>query len=112
MLEIKVKPLSINKAFVGRRFKTLDCKKYELEVLYQLPKIEVPQGKLKLEIVAGLSSRNADIDNVAKIFIDCLQKKYGFNDRDIYELNLKKEIVKKGEEFIKFNFKTNEKQRK
>jgi len=32
-----------------------------------------------------------------------LQKKYKFNDYEIYELNVKKVIVKKGQEYIKFN---------
>jgi len=106
-MKINVKPLSINEAFAGRRFKTPECKSYENEIWYLLPKLKVPKGKLKLEITAGFSNKNADIDNIAKIFIDCLQKKYNFNDREIYELNLKKEITKKGKEFIKFNFKTN-----
>jgi Holliday junction resolvase RusA-like endonuclease len=43
----------------------------------------------------------ADIDNPLKPILDVLQKKYGFDDRQIYELNVKKEIVKKGDEFIK-----------
>ena len=103
-MKLKIKPLSINEAFKGRRFKTQDCKIYEKEIWYLLPKLKVPKGKLKLEITAGFSNKNADIDNIAKIFIDCLQKKYSFNDKEIYELNLKKEITKKGKEFIKFNF--------
>ena len=53
-------------------------------------------------INVGLSSKNADIDNIAKPFIDILQKKYGFNDKNIYKLVLEKFIVKKGEEFIEF----------
>ena len=36
------------------------------------------------------------------MFLDCLVKKYGFDDRQIYELTQKKEIVKKGNEFIEF----------
>lgn len=31
-----------------------------------------------------------------------MQKKYNFDDCDIYELNIKKSIVKKGSEFIEF----------
>lgn len=36
--------------------------------------------------------------------VDILQKKYGFNDRDIYELHIKKTIVPKGNEYIQINF--------
>ena len=57
---------------------------------------------MKLEITWGFSSTGSDVDNTAKEFIDCLSKKYGFNDNQIYELNLKKTIVKKGQEFIEF----------
>lgn len=105
---IKIKPLSVNKAFMGRRFKTQDYKDYEQELFYLLPKLKVQKGKLKLEITAGLSSKNADIDNIAKIFIDVLQVKYDFNDKLIYKLILNKVDVKKGSEFIEFkidNFK-------
>ena len=38
-------------------------------------------------------------------FIDGLQDMYGFNDSQIYKLNLSKAIVKKGEEYIKFEIK-------
>ena len=41
-----------------------------------------------------------DFDNPIKPFVDILQKKYGFNDRDVYELNVKKEV---GEDGIDFN---------
>lgn len=62
----------------------------------------VPEGKIELNILVGLSSKNADIDNVLKPFIDILQKKYLFNDKNIFKLAIEKEIVKKGEEFIDF----------
>ena len=48
----------------------------------------------------------SDVDNGAKPFIDILQKKYGFNDNQIYELHLYKEIVDKGNEFIDFSIQT------
>lgn len=44
----------------------------------------------------------SDIDNPTKLILDILQKRYGFNDKMIYELNLKKEIVKKGKEYFSF----------
>ena len=68
-----------------------------------LPKgFTIPSGKLKLDIEYGFSSRASDLDNPCKLFIDILQKKYGFNDKNIYELNQRKTIVKKGDEFIKY----------
>jgi Holliday junction resolvase RusA-like endonuclease len=50
----------------------------------------------------GFSSKLSDIDNCLKTFIDCLVKKYGVDDRYIYELHVFKTLVKKGEEYIKF----------
>ena len=104
---IKIKPLSVNQVWAGRRFKTVAYKDYEKSLSYLLPK-ELPLiiGKLKLDICFGLSSKSGDIDNPVKPFIDILQKKYNFNDKNIYELLVKKQDVKKGEEFIKFEFKT------
>ena len=106
MLKIKIKPLSINDAFQGRRFKTDKYKQYEYDCFYLLPKkIEIPKKKKKeLIIIAGISSKNADIDNISKCFIDILQKKYKFNDKEIYKLSLTKIDVKKGEEYIDFSF--------
>ena len=101
-MKISIKPLSVNKCWQGRRFKTPIYKGYESELLLKLSKIDTPIGQIKINITFGFSNKGSDIDNPLKPFLDILQKKYGFNDRDIYELNVKKEIVKKGSEFIYF----------
>ena len=100
---IKVKPLSVNDCWRGRRFKTQEYKAYEKEMHYLLPKMKVPKKYLGLEITVGLSSKSSDLDNIIKPFIDILQKKYEFNDKEIYRIIMDKEIVKKGEEYIEFN---------
>ena len=99
---IKNKPLSVNDCWRGRRFKTDDYKDYEQTLFLLLPKIKVPEEKLKLKIVFGFSSKASDIDNGIKPFVDILQKKYGFNDKMIYSLDVEKEDTKKGGEYIKF----------
>ena len=99
---LKVKPLSVNEAWQGRRFKTEKYISYEEILLYMLPKIQVPAGKLKLKIVFGMSSKASDIDNPVKPFIDILQKKYGFNDKNIYKLEVEKQDVEKEQEFTEF----------
>lgn len=99
---IKIKPLSINKCWQGKRFKTKVYKSYETELLLKLKNIKISSGKLKLIITFGFSNKLSDIDNGLKPFIDILQKKYKFNDRMIYELIVIKEIVKKGDEFIEW----------
>lgn len=57
-----------------------------------------------LHIEFGFSNKASDLDNPVKPILDILQKKYGFNDRDIYELHIKKTIVPKGNEYITINF--------
>lgn len=61
-----------------------------------------PDGPLYLKIVFGFSNKASDIDNPVKPFIDILQKKYKFNDKRIYCLQVDKKDVKKGEEYIYF----------
>lgn len=101
-MKIKIKPLSINEAWKGRHFKTKKYLEWERELFYILPPLKIPEGKLSVTIVWGLSSKGGDIDNPTKPFLDVLQKKYKFNDKDIYELTLIKQIVKKGAEYIDF----------
>jgi Holliday junction resolvase RusA-like endonuclease len=102
-MRVKIKPLSVNKCWQGKRFKTPTYKQYEKDLFKILPPFKVPEGKLKVSLVFGLSSKLADVDNPVKAFVDILQKHYSFNDRDIYEMRLKKVDVKKGDEFIQFN---------
>lgn len=103
---IDVKPLSVNEAWQGRRFKTPKYNTYEKLCLTVMPEIPFDGiGQLYIFITFGLSNKLSDIDNGIKPILDILQKKYGFNDRDIYQLIVKKEIVKKGQEFIDIDIK-------
>jgi hypothetical protein len=49
MQKIQIKPLSVNDAWKGRRFKTDEYKVYEQVLMYKLPAIEVPEGKLRID---------------------------------------------------------------
>jgi Holliday junction resolvase RusA-like endonuclease len=103
MIKLKIKALSVNKAWRGRRFKTDDYKAFERTMLLILPKTKKDlTGNLKVSIKYGFSSKLSDIDNPCKLVLDCLVKKYGFDDRQIFELNQTKEIVKKGSDYISF----------
>jgi len=103
MNTIKIKPLSVNQAWCGKRFKTPAYKAYETELLWLLPKLTVPKGQLFFYIEVGFSNKASDIDNILKPFQDVLQKRYGFDDKDIYELQVVKDIVPRGKEYIKFD---------
>lgn len=108
MIEIPIKPLSINEAFKGRRFKTQKYDTFIKSMSILLPEITLPPAPYSIDIVLGYSSRASDIDNGLKSLLDCLVKQYDFDDREIYKMNVKKEIVKKGFEFIKFEIKSME----
>jgi len=106
-MRIEIKPLSVNDAWQGKRFKTPKYKSWQKDLLILLPNLKIKfKGDLKVDFVFGFSSKASDIDNPLKPLIDTLQKKYKFNDNQIQELTVKKEIVKKGEEFITINIDT------
>jgi Holliday junction resolvase RusA-like endonuclease len=104
MIFVDIKPMSVNSAWQGKRFKAPAYKVFEKECLYKLPtgKITNTAGKIKLVLVFGFSNKLQDIDGPTKPVIDILQKKYGFNDNQIYLLEVRKNIVKKGEEYWAF----------
>jgi len=102
-MKVYINPISVNKCWQGRRFKTPAYKSYETELLHILPNMKVGKGELTIIIEFGFSSKLADIDNPLKPFLDVLQKKYLFNDRDIFKLGVEKKIVSKGNEYIKFD---------
>jgi len=102
MVRLNIKALSANKLWRGRRYKTKDYERYERDLLLLLP--ELDEITDRIEIRVGLSNRRADLDNVAKGFIDILQKRYGFDDNRLRRIVLEKEIVKRGEEYIEFCF--------
>lgn len=115
MNKILIKPLSVNEAYKtfckkcgsGKnvvRVKTSQYKGFEKLLTLSLKPIKIePETRLSIFISFGFSSHGSDLDNCVKTFIDVCQKKFGFNDNKVFEYHLKKEIVKKGNEFIEFD---------
>jgi len=102
---IRIKALSVNKAWQGKRFKTKDYLRYEQMLFVMLPNnIIVPKHRFWITITRWYSNNRSDIDNPTKIFIDILSKKYKFDDKEIYQMILNKKIVKKWCEYIDFQF--------
>ena len=106
MPEIKVKPLSVNQAWQGRRYKTKLYQQYERMMLTALPDISIPPGPLSVSLTFGFSNRASDLDNPVKPILDILQKRYHFDDSRIYLLSVNKKIVPKGQESITFEINT------
>jgi len=101
---VDIKPLSVNSAFKGQRFRTKEYDVYERALMFLLPrKLVLPEPNYSLFLIFGLSSKLADADNPTKLFTDILAKKYGFNDKLIFEFHIVKKIVPKGKEFIEFS---------
>jgi len=102
MYFLKIKPLSVNKLYQGRRFATPELTKYKRDVGLLLPNLRVPQGRLRVKYHFGISKRT-DGENCIKAFTDILAEKYGFNDNKIYSWEVVKTDVKAGGEFIEFS---------
>ena len=100
-VQIHLKPMSVNQAWQGRRFKSKAYKSYEEAVLLMLPSYEIPDGELGIRIEAGLNIRG-DLDNVCKPILDIITKKYGCDDKRFMEIKLVKKIIKKGEGYFNF----------
>jgi hypothetical protein len=99
----KIKPLSVNDAWKGKRFKTDEYNAFALHFNLLLPnKMEIPDGFLQIYIKWGFSSLGSDWDNPIKPMQDIISKKYGFNDNKIKRAVVDVEMVKKGREFIEF----------
>ena len=101
-VHIAIKPLSVNNAWQGRRFKTEEYIKYEKKVLSALPEMALPKIPYSITFEFGFSNTASDFDNPTKLIVDILQKKYKFNDKEIYEAHIYKKIVPKGEEYFDF----------
>lgn len=100
---IPIKPLSVNEAWKGRRFKTDKYKNYINAVNLLLPRSFVlPEPPYKIYFEFGFSSKLSDWDNPIKQIQDIICKKYSFDDKLIREGNVKTFIVPKGKEYIKW----------
>ena len=102
MYHIRIKPISTNQAWRGRRFKTALYEAYETELYYLLPKLIFPKTNIRLSFEFGLPKAQ-DIDSPLKQTIDVMCKKYSFDDRHIEELHVWKKVVNRGREYIQFD---------
>lgn len=83
---IPIKPISINQAFKGRRYKTDKCKKFEWDLWQLLKNKPMLKGTVEIEYHFYLKNHKlADYDNMIKVLQDILVKKgYIEDDRKIY----------------------------
>ena len=106
MIKIEIKPMSVNDAWKGHLIKSDAYKVYENTLAFLLPKLTLPMAPYQIEFEFGFSSASSDWDNPIKPLQDILQKKYGFNDRDVFRGIVTKTKVRKGSEYLKFKIST------
>lgn len=96
-VKLDIKPLSINKAFQGRRFKTSECKDYEKELWTILPKKTMITGEIDIWFDFFLKNYNkTDISNLIKVTEDLLVKRgYFEDDRKIIGMHITKQKSEK-----------------
>lgn len=104
--KLHVAPISVNDAWQGQRYKTPYYEQYEDILESILPTMTFPPQPWKIFLEWGFSHTGSDWDNPIKMFMDILQKKYGFNDNKVYDARVIKKAVGKGKEFIVFKVKT------
>ena len=105
MHSVKIKPLSVNQAWQGRRFKTDKYKAYCNQVPLLLPRDPgITPGKLILVLRLYFSSVKSDWDNPIKPLQDIICKHYGIDDKKIYMAIVEKTIVKRREDRVEFEF--------
>lgn len=107
VVQVNIKPLSVNEAWKGQRFKTDEYKDYQKLLWAILPKsISIPKPPFHIFFEFGFSNIASDWDNPVKPLQDTIAEMYGFNDKQIRKATVSTEIVHKGEEYIKFEIKT------
>ena len=100
---IPIKPLSVNKAWKGRRFASDELKAYKHQVPLMLPsRITIPKGKMIICFDFFFSTKASDYDNGIKSLQDIICDAYGLNDNNIYAGIIRKHVVKKGQERSEF----------
>ncbi len=105
MFEVMIKPLSVNKAYKGRRFVTDEHKSYKKAMPLLLPsELQLPPDKLVLLFRFHFKRKASDVDNCCKAAQDIITAHYGVDDREIY-LTMNEKIINYNEpEYLEFEF--------
>jgi hypothetical protein len=102
MIKINYKPLSLNEAYSGKRYKTEYCRAFTKAVTLMVKPQKLPPPPYKISFIFGVSNMAADWDNPVKLAQDCIAKKLRFNDKMIYKGEAEKVLTEPGAEFIMY----------
>ena len=86
------RPLSINKAWQGRRYKTREYDDFITDCLWSLPRRKMIRGNVAVIMDFYLKrAKNCDVDNFIKPLLDIIVKKgYIKDDRYVFFLQAQK----------------------
>ena len=97
MLELPIMACSVNKyyrSWQGRVLISKDGREFKKEIDLLLNNYEKIKGKIKLSLILYFKDkRKRDVDNYAKVLIDCLKNKLFEDDDMIYKLYMEKHIA-------------------
>lgn len=111
MYELRLKPLSVNKAYKGRKFRTPEHKLFKDKAHILLKNLNLEPLKPKQEFFVIYKfhiSANSDWDNCVKTVQDAICEALKTDDRYISGAYVRKIRVKRGDERIEFDFFTKE----
>lgn len=108
MHEIPIKPLSVNRAWKGQRFRSRAYNQYRRVVSAFLNKIrpnKPSEEPLFFHADWGFSNMGADTDNPCKPFLDALFEWWDMKTKDhlVEFIMLEKNKTSKGKEYIRFH---------
>ena len=109
MKYIPYKPLSINQAWQGKRYRTPLYTKFAIDVGRLIQRIRpqkpAPDAPVFAHYVWGFSNSQSDIDNPVKPFQDVLFDTWQMKAKDhqVQFMIIEKAKAKKGQEFIGFH---------
>ena len=97
--------------FYRNKNKTVEYRQYQEEIRDEMMGTDWTFGSDPVTFIVkvGLSSKAADLDNIIKPLLDTFQSIYEeFNDNKVYRIELEKELVVKGKEYISVQVLQNE----
>jgi len=102
---VKIKPISVNQAFQGRRFKTKKHKAYEEELQWLLKGQKKVKGFYSISFTFHIKNfLVSDVSNLVKVTEDSIVKA-GLVDDDRYCLEMHLKKVRSKEDWFEFKIK-------
>ena len=107
MVLLKIKPISTNRIWSGKRYMSAEAKQFNRNC-----KLQLLANRVKLDASADVSlqisfrfglSRDMDTSNCIKLVEDVICDVLGIDDKLFVGITATKERVKKGQEFIAFD---------